>query len=264
VRPLQEPFHFLTQSTVLLPVFRPFGDKRLGQVPIVDEVQAESFQVVQSKVAAHDGAAVPAILVDGLPASQRLATPDGWIEAGDLEPGDPVLTYENGVLPLRSVHRSAQAAWVPPVFWPVHLPEGTMGNDHPVELLPAQMVMLECDLAEDYFGEACVMVPSLALVGWNGAKRLPPREVELVHLNFDLPQVVFAGPCLLLGCNGTGNAAANMFRSGDLLTLGLREARMLVSGLIAEGRRAALDAAMAAASADLHKGQATFAAELRA
>ena len=212
----------------------------------------------------HRGAAAPAILVDGLPASQKLATPDGWVEAGDLEPGDPVLTFEHGILPLRNVHRSAQAAWVPPVFWPVHLPEGTMGNDHPVELLPAQMIMLECELAEDYFGEACVMVPALSLVGWNGAKRLPPREVELVHLHFDQPQVVFAGPSLLLGCGGMGNTAANMFNGGDLLTLGLREARMLVSGLIAEGRRAALDAAMAAASADLRRSQATFAAELRA
>lgn len=220
--------------------------------------------MVQSKVASQGGAAVPAILVDGLPASQKLATPDGWIEAGDLEPGDLILTYENGVLPIRTVHRSAQAAWVPPVFWPVHLPEGTMGNDHPVELLPAQMVMLECELAEDYFGEACVMVPSLSLVGWNGAKRLPPREVELVHLHFDQPQVVFAGPCLLLGCSGMGNTAANMFNGGDLLTLGLREARMLVSGLIAEGRRAALDAAMAAASAGLQKRQAAFVPELRA
>lgn len=220
--------------------------------------------MVQSNGAAKDVGATAAILVDGVPASQVLATPDGWVEAGDLEPGDPVLTYENGVLPLRHVHRSAQAAWVPPVFWPVTLPAGTMGNDHPVELLPAQMVMLECELAEEYFGEACVMVPSLALVGWNGAKRLPPREVELVHLHFDLPQVVFAGPSLLLGCSGTGNAAANMFRGGDLLTLGLREARMLVSGLIAEGRRAALDAAMAAASAGLRSSQAAFTPELRA
>ncbi|WP_434618190.1 Hint domain-containing protein [Tabrizicola sp. M-4] len=220
--------------------------------------------MVQSNVAAQDGAGVPAILVDGLPASQVLATADGWVEAGDLEPGDGVLTYENGVLPLRAVNRSAQAAWVPPVFWPVHLPSGIMGNAHPVELLPAQMVMLECDLAEDYFGEPCVMVPSLALVGWNGAKRLPPREVELVHLHFDHPQVVFAGPSLLLGCGGTGNAAANMFRGGDLLTLGLREARMLVAGLIAEGRRAALDAAMAAAAAGSRGPQAAFVPELRA
>ena len=51
---------------------------------------------VQSSVT-HRGAAAPAILVDGLPASQVLATPDGWVEAGDLEPGDPVIAGQTVV-----------------------------------------------------------------------------------------------------------------------------------------------------------------------
>ena len=180
-------------------------------------------------------AGVPAILVDGLSASMYLATPDGWIEAGDLEPGDPVLTFDQGAMPVAAVFRSAQAVQVPPVFWPVYLPPGVMENDHPVELLPAQMVMLESDLAEEYFGEPFVMVPALALLGWNGITRQAPREVETVHLQFHSPQVVFAGRCLLLGCGGVGAQAANMFRGNELMTLGLTEARRLVAGLIAEG-----------------------------
>ena len=184
---------------------------------------------------AERAAAVPAILVDGLAASMHLATPDGWIEAGDLEPGDPVLTFDQGAMPVAAVFRSAQAVQVPRVFWPVYLPPGVMDNDHPVELLPAQMVMLESDLAEDYFGEPFVMVPALSLLGWNGITRRAPREVETVHLQFDNPQVVFAGRCLLLGCGGVGAQAANLFRGSELLTLGLTEARRLVAGLIAEG-----------------------------
>lgn len=192
---------------------------------------------MQSSVT-HSGAAVPAILVDGLPASQLLATPDGWVEAGDLEVGDPVLTFEKGELPVAAVFRSAQAAWVPAAFWPVWLPKGVMDNDHPVELLPAQMVMLEAELAEEMYGEPFVMVPALALLGWNGITRRAPREVEFVHLQFDTPQVVFAGPCLLLGCGGHGHRAANLFRADGMATLGLKEARHLVAGLIAEGERA--------------------------
>lgn len=184
------------------------------------------------------GAAVPSILVDGLPASHALATPDGWVEAGDLEPGDPVFTFEQGEMPVAAVFRSAQARHVPPAFWPVLLPMGAMDNDHPVELLPAQMVMLESEWAEEAYGEAFVMVPALALLGWNGITRRPPREVEIVHLQFDTPQVVFAGRCLLLGCGGTGAMAANLFRAQGLMTLGLKEARQLVAGLIAEGERA--------------------------
>jgi hypothetical protein len=192
---------------------------------------------VQSSVT-HRGAAAPAILVDGLPASQVLATPDGWVEAGDLEPGDPVLTFEQGEMPVAKVFRSAQAAWVPPAFWPLLLPVGAMANDHPVELLPAQMVMLEAELAEELYGEPFVMVPALALLGWNGITRRAPREVEMVHLQFDTPQVVFAGPCLLLGCAGSGDAAANMFRGDAMTSLGLKEARHLVAALITEGERA--------------------------
>ncbi len=186
----------------------------------------------------HGGAAVPAILVDGLPASQLLATPDGWVEVGDLEPGDPVLTFEQGEMPVAAVYRSAQAAWVPPGFWPLLLPQGVMDNDHPVELLPAQMVMLEAELAEEMYGEPFVMVPALALLGWNGITRRAPREVEIVHLQFETPQVVFAGTCLLLGCSGSGQAAANLFRADGMTTLGLKEARHLVAGLITEGERA--------------------------
>ena len=194
----------------------------------------EKANPVASTVAQRAGIE-PAILVDGLAASMRLATPDGWIDAGDLEPGDPVLTFEQGAMPVAAVFRSAQAAEVPPFFWPVYLPRGVMDNDHPVELLPAQMVMLESDLAEERFGEPFVMVPALALLGWNGITRRPPREVEMVHLQFDSPQIIFAGRCLLLGCGGTGAQAANMFRGTALMTLALPEARQLVAGLIAAG-----------------------------
>ncbi|PLL14063.1 hypothetical protein C0V75_01030 [Tabrizicola sp. TH137] len=197
---------------------------------------------VQSSVISGQPAA-PAILVDGLPASLRLSTPDGWLEAGELEPGDPVLTFEQGEVAVRAVHRSAQAAWVPPAFWPVVLPPGAMLNDHPVELLPAQMVLLESELAEAEYGEPFVMVPALALLGWNGIRRCAPRDVELVHLQFDAPQVVFAGGCLFLGCGGIGRTAANLFRCDGLVTLRLAEARRLVADLVAEGNRAARIAA---------------------
>lgn len=189
------------------------------------------------------------VLVDGLPAALRLATPDGWIEAGDLDAGDAVLTFEQGACRIADVTRSAQAVQVPPVFWPVILPPGAMGNDHPLELLPAQMIMLESELAEDLHGDPFVMVPALSLTGWNGITRRPPREVEMVHLHFATPQVVFAGPSLLLGCAGSGRAAANLFRGNGMTTLGIREARRLVAALIAQGERAALLASRHAAFA---------------
>lgn len=187
--------------------------------------------------------AVTPILVDGLSASLCLSTPDGWVEAGALVAGDAVLTFEDGQVPLQAVHRSRQAAWVPPAFWPVILPPGAMMNDRPLEILPAQMVLLESDLAEDEYGEPFVMVPALSLVGWNGIRRCAPRETAVVHLQFDTPQVIFAGGSLFVGCGGHGQTAANLFRGDGLITLRLAEARRLVTDLIAEGNRAARIAA---------------------
>jgi len=188
---------------------------------------------VQSMVQTR-AAAGPAILVDGLSALQFLATGDGWVMAGDLEPGDRVLSFDQGEVPVAKVFRSRQALRVPQPFWPVYLPVGAMDNDEPAELLPAQMVMLESDLAEELYGEPFVMVPASSLVGWNGIERRAPEAEEIVHLQFDAPQVVFAGRSLLLGCGGAGVAAAAQFRGQGMMTLTATEARQLVAGLIRE------------------------------
>lgn len=223
-----------------LPVFCPLRVESGGQSVFIDA--SEKAYPMQSSMTSGQPAALP-ILVDGLSAALRLSTTDGWIEARRLVAGDTVLTFEQGEVPLRAVHCSRQAAWVPPAFWPVVLPAGAMLNDQPVELLPAQMVLLESDLAEDEYGEPFVMVPALALVGWNGIRRCAPRDTTIVHLQFDTPQVIFAGGSLLLGCGGHGAAAANLFRCDGLITLRLAEARRLVADLIAEGNRAARIAA---------------------
>lgn len=188
----------------------------------------------------------PAVLVDGLAVTQCIATPDGWVEAGDLRAGDPVLTFEGGEMPVARVFRTAQAARVPQPFWPVWLPVGAMDNEEPAELLPAQMVMLESDLAEELYGEPFVLVPASALVGWNGIARQAPEATEVVHLQFETPQLVFAGRSLLLSCGGTGNLAANLFQASGLMALSAVEARQLVAGLIREGERGRVMPAYAA------------------
>jgi hypothetical protein len=223
-----------------MPVFCPLQAKSHRQ-PFPIDASGKAYQV-QSSMVTGQPAAAP-ILVDGLPASLQLSTPDGWVEAGALVAGDAVLTFEDGQVPLRAVHRSRQAAWVPSAFWPVILPPGAMMNDRALEILPGQMVLLESDLAEDEYGEPFVMVPALALVGWNGIRRCAPRETEVVHLQFDTPQVIFAGGSLFVGCGGHGQTAANLFRGDGLITLRLAEARRLVTDLIAEGNRAARIAA---------------------
>lgn len=188
----------------------------------------------------------PAVLVDGLASNQWLATSDGWIQAGDVQAGDGLLTFEGGEMPVARVFRSAQSGRVPQPFWPVWLPVGAMDNEEPAELLPAQMVMMESDLAEELYGDPFVLVPAAALIGWNGIERRAPEAAEIVHLQFDTPQLVFAGRSLLLGCGGVGALAANAFQAGGLVTLSAIEARQLVAGLIREAERGRVMPAQAA------------------
>lgn len=188
----------------------------------------------------------PAVLVDGLASNQWLATSDGWIQAGDVQAGDGLLTFEGGEMPVARVFRSTQSGRVPQPFWPVWLPVGAMDNEEPAELLPAQMVMMESDLAEELYGDPFVLVPAAALIGWNGIERRAPEAAEIVHLQFDTPQLVFAGRSLLLGCGGVGALAANAFQAGGLVTLSAIEARQLVAGLIREAERGRVMPAQAA------------------
>lgn len=146
--------------------------------------------------------AIPAC--DGIAAGTLIATDRGWKRAQDLQPGDPVVTFDNGLVPLRSVSHSTLATrgrGIPRSAWPLDVPAGALGNRRDLRLLPGQAVLIESDRAEELYGDPFVLIPAAALVGWKGiARARPAPETAVVFLEFDGDEIVYAEGMALIHC----------------------------------------------------------------
>lgn len=184
-----------------------------------------------------------AMLLEGIVAGTRIATGLGWRRVETLRPGDSVLTLEAGYQTVETLFRARlKDADLPRTFWPVCVPARALDCRESLILLPDQRVLIECDQAEDLFGDALALVPAAALEGWRGIARVPhPGGAEAVTLGFAVPQVVYASRAVLLACPGQDGPADT---TADLLAeepprladtaLTFNQARHLVACLIAE------------------------------
>lgn len=133
---------------------------------------------------------------EGFAADTLVATETGWQRAADLHPGDRIVTFDNGLQPLRRVLRGRMDA-----AQPFAVPAGALGNRRPMLLLPGQSVLIETDRAEELYGDPFALIPAAALEGWKGIARLPAEtEVEVVFLEFDGDEVVYAEGMALIRC----------------------------------------------------------------
>ncbi|MDW4498720.1 Hint domain-containing protein [Sulfitobacter sp. D35] len=140
----------------------------------------------------------------GLVAEMRAATEQGWCPMHALQPGDQVLTFDNGLRPLTSV-QSARI-WTRPeavaqAHWPVHVPAGALENTSALLLLPHQGVMLECDGLEAEVGDPFALLEARALVGLRGIeRRRPTAPAKIVTLGFAQDEVVYTEGGFLVLC----------------------------------------------------------------
>lgn len=143
-------------------------------------------------------------LAQGLIAGTRVATELGWTPVEDLRSGDRVVTFDNGMQPLKAVRLSS--LWTaedraPRSLWPLSVPTRALGNRSEIRLLPDQTVLIESDEAEDMFGDPFTMVTAASLDGYNGIARVPPtREVTVVSLTFEGSEVVYVNGTTLVQC----------------------------------------------------------------
>lgn len=189
--------------------------------------------------------AEPVGMAEGIFASTPVAVQDGWTLVSDLRPGDMVLTFDDGLQPIRSIR--SHPASLRGSDWAIMLPRWSMGNAQDVALLPEQTVMIESDIAEDLYGEPFVTVPAAALDGWCGAHRAPAPAEGTVQLLFDTAQLVYAAGDVLLGCPGQPSVQAVLGQAAPTaVPLGPAAARHLVACLIAEAAGEDLRRALAA------------------
>lgn len=179
------------------------------------------------------------VVAEGLFAMTPVATPDGWIAAGDLGPGDMVLTFDNGIQPVEAIY-TAPFNEGPSEFWPLRVPAWALDNRDEIILLPQQKILLESDIAEELFGDPFALIPAEALEIWRGIARFKPSASEdVIQLRFDAPQIIYASRGVLLSCAGQDWVREDWGNPG-FTDCSTSQARHLVACLMAEEAGATL------------------------
>ncbi len=133
------------------------------------------------------------VLVDSVPcfvAGTMIRTPTGRQPVETLEPGDLVMTRDDGAQPLRWIGQRRIAATGD--FAPIHIAANTFGTHGALALSPLHRVLIRDSLAELLFGEDEVLVAARDLVNDCTVRRIEGGEVEYVHILFDRHQVVYS------------------------------------------------------------------------
>ncbi len=161
-------------------------------------------------------------IAEGLIAGTLVATEMGWQPVEDLATGDRIVTFDNGMRPLKSV--SISTLWTaetsaPRNVWPLEVPQRALGNRQTIRLLPDQSVLIESDEAEALYGDPFLMISAGVLEGYKGITRVPPaREMVIVTLEFDRDEVVYANGTTLVHCP---NDRATMVKTAeDMMSTG--------------------------------------------
>lgn len=123
-------------------------------------------------------------------ADTRILTPHGERLVQDLQPGDPVLTADNGVQTLRWVGRRI----VPAVdrMAPIRIRQGHLDNSRDLVVSPQHRMLLGGYRAQLLFGEGEVLVPAVHLVDGRNVVQEAGEAVTYIHLAFDRHEVIFA------------------------------------------------------------------------
>ncbi len=118
-----------------------------------------------------------------------------FLAVESLQPGDLVLTLDDGPQPVRWVGQRRMRLtdlMADPSLQPVEIPAGALQPgvpDCPIRISPQHRVLFggaECEL---YFGTEEVLVPAIQMVGHRGvSQRLQP--VTYIHVMFDRHQIV--------------------------------------------------------------------------
>lgn len=151
---------------------------------------------------AFDGGVMGAC--SGLVEGTKIATAMGFQRIETIEPGARIVTFDNGLQPVRAVRR--EPIWFaegecPRAMQPLFVPAGAIGNAQDMVLLPHQAVLIESDAAEAALGDPFVLMQAKDLDGVYGISRVSPEApAYVVTLEFDNDEVVFAASGAMCIC----------------------------------------------------------------
>ena len=116
----------------------------------------------------------------------------------DLEPGDRVITRDNGIQQIRWAGRrsvtGAELAQAPQLK-PVLIRQGALGHGLPERdmlVSPQHRVLIANEKTQLFFEESEVLVAAKHLVGLEGIEIVDPSEVTYIHVLFDRHEVILS------------------------------------------------------------------------
>lgn len=179
-------------STVTLPTGQQITLNADGTFTVLGDGDEEDFNFTYT-ITNGDNTDVGFVNATSVPcfvAGTLIATPQGERRVETLQPGDLVMTKDEGAQPLRwTGSRRVEAVGE---FAPIHIRANTLGQHRDLLVSPLHRVLIMDTLAELLFGEAEVLVAARDLVNDRSIRRRVGGEVTYVHLLFDRHQVVFS------------------------------------------------------------------------
>ncbi|MFN4153998.1 MAG: Hint domain-containing protein [Paracoccaceae bacterium] len=121
-------------------------------------------------------------------AGTMILTDRGECPVEALQPGDLVMTKDDGPQPLRWIGRRQVTA--SGALAPIEIRAGTFGDHRRLLVSPQHRILVHDPLAELLFGDTEVLVSAKDLVNGRSVRVIEGGEVDYVHLLFDRHQIV--------------------------------------------------------------------------
>jgi hypothetical protein len=134
-----------------------------------------------------------ALREDGLLPGTLVATSTGWRKIETIQPGEMVLTFDNGMQPVTHIHSLSipHNALPPHKAFTMVVPQDVLGNRRQIELLPLQEIIIESDFAEEKYGDPFALIQALMLDGFDGIRRVPLRgDLRIYMPTFEQEQLI--------------------------------------------------------------------------
>ncbi|XHE54688.1 Hint domain-containing protein [Phaeobacter sp. BS34] len=152
------------------------------------DVEDFAFTYTASNGTNSDVGYVEATSIPCFVVSSRMLTDRGLVPVEALQPGDLVMTRDDGLQPLRWIgSRRVQAQGR---FAPIRIKAGALGEHDDLWVSPQHRILLSNGMAEMLFGAHEVLVAAKDLVNDRSITRKPGGEVTYVHVLFDDHQLV--------------------------------------------------------------------------
>ncbi|WP_306345498.1 Hint domain-containing protein [Tropicibacter naphthalenivorans] len=159
-----------------------------------DEETINYTYTVQSSTGQTDVGVVTVNSVPCFVAGTMIDTPEGTCPVHMLEPGDLVLTRDNGPQPVRWI--GSRVVEAKGDMAPVRIAGGALGDHRTIMVSPQHRVLVQDIMAHLMFEEPEVLACAKYLVNGQSIRVVEGGQVEYVHLLFDQHEIIRANGLL--------------------------------------------------------------------